>query len=535
MKQFEKIRLQKPKSSVFDLSHEKKLTCNMGELVPILCEETLPGDKFRINTEILMRFQPLISPMMHRVNVYTHFFFVPYRLIWNEWEQFITGGEDGKASPVYPTFEGELQYAQVNIPNVFAQGSLMDHFGIPVNTFIGSSKDQRKLSLLPFRAYQLIYNEYYRDQNLQQPVVFTRASGAFKYQDNETELTALLQIRMRAWEKDYFTSALPWAQRGDQVLLPLQGSAPVSGELRWRLDSTAPMPDPNTSVGVTQIDGTTQANLVYDSGGLILRGVDPRPLSSDPLSADLSEASSTTITELRRAYALQRWLEKMARGGSRYVEQMLHMFGVKSSDARLQRPEYLGGGKLPVQISEVLQTSRTDDNETPQGNMAGHGFTAGVNNGFTKYFEEHGLVIGIMSVMPRTAYMQGMPKMLLKNDRFDYFFPEFAHIGEQEVKTHELFYDPEINENDSDFGYQRRYAEYTTRNDQVAGDMRTTLKHWHMAREFSNKPLLNSAFVTSNPDTRIFAVTDPQWHKLICQLYFDFKAIRPIPKYGEPI
>lgn len=522
MKQFEKIRLQKPKSSVFDLSHEKKLTCNMGELVPILCEETLPGDKFRINTEILLRFQPLISPMMHRVNVYTHFFFVPYRLIWNEWESFITGGEDGKASPIYPTFEGELNYANSNYTGVFDEGSLMDHLGVPCHTFIGSAKMQRKLSLLPFRAYQLIYNEYYRDQNLQQPVLFTRSSGAFTYQDDEPELKALLKIRMRAWEKDYFTSALPWAQRGDQVLLPLQGTAPVKG--------TPLLREEYSHVSAEDIlSAKTNGAIIYDN----MSGEHLEIYAG--LNADLSQSTSTTITELRRAYALQRWLEKMARGGSRYVEQMLHMFGVKSSDARLQRPEYLGGGKLPVQISEVLQTSRSDENETPQGNMAGHGFTAGVNNGFTRYFEEHGLVIGIMSVMPRTAYMQGIPKMLLKNDRFDYFFPEFAHIGEQEVMTHELYYNPEVNEIDSEFGYQRRYAEYTVRNDQVAGDMRTTLKHWHMAREFSNMPSLNSAFVTSDPSSRIFAVTDPQWHKLICQLYFDFKAIRPIPKYGEPI
>ena len=377
--------------------------------------------------------------------------------------------------------------------------------GIPVNTFIGSSKDQRPISLLPFRAYQLIYNEYYRDQNLQAPIVFSRASGFFSYEDYEIELSELLQMRFRAWEKDYFTSALPWAQRGDQVLLPLQGSAPVTGTPLFVKSNTTTPP------------GAGNANFAGGSIRSLRDGDNHSVQVIDGLDADLSEASSTTITELRRAYALQRWLEKMARGGSRYVEQMLHMFGVKSSDARLQRPEYLGGGKLPVQISEVLQTSRTDENETPQGNMAGHGFTAGVNNGFTRYFEEHGLVIGIMSVMPRTAYMQGIPKMMLKNDRYDYFFPDFAHIGEQEVKTHELFYNPEINENDSDFGYQRRYAEYTTRNDQVAGDMRTTLKHWHMAREFENTPLLNSNFVISNPTNRIFAVTDPQWHKLICQ------------------
>lgn len=525
MKQFEKVRLQKPKSSVFNLSHEKKLTCNMGELVPIFCEETLPGDKFRVNTEMLLRFQPLISPIMHRVNVYTHFFFVPYRLIWNEWEKFITGGEDGKAAPVYPTFEGNLQYGQTNIDNVFASGSLMDHFGIPVNTFVGSSANQRKLSLLPFRAYQLIWNQYYRDQNLQSPIDFSLASGALSYEDHETELTKLLTIRKRAWEKDYFTSALPWAQRGDQVLLPLQGEAPVTGVPLLREASSHSI---QSSDAILSHSAGTGALMYETANGQTLE-------IFNGLEADLTSASSTTITELRRAYALQRWLEKMARGGSRYVEQMLHMFGVKSSDARLQRPEYLGGGKLPVQISEVLQTSQSEETGTPQGNMSGHGFTAGVNNGFTRYFEEHGLVIGIMSILPRTGYMQGVPKMLMKDDRFDYFFPEFAHIGEQEVKTHELYYNPEVNPTDSDFGYQRRYAEYTVRNDMVAGDMRTTLKHWHMCRDFSNKPQLNSAFVTSDPTTRIFAVEDPQWSKLICQLYFDFKAIRPIPKFGDPI
>ena len=323
MKQFESISIRKPKSSVFNLSHERKLTMSMGDLVPIFCEEVLPGDKFRVNTEVLMRLQPMIAPVMHRMNAYVHYFFVPNRLIWNDWEKFITGGRLGQDSPLFPIIDGTaLDAKNTGLMNV---GSLADFFDIPVQMIDSENVPMMPISQLPFRAYQRIYNEYYRDQNLEPEVDLPLESGRLGYNDDAT--LDLLRLRKRAWEKDYFTSALPFAQRGDEVLLPLQGDAPVSGNVRW-----------NTPTGMAS------SNSVRVSAGTLQEGVSPYEdmfISEDttglanPIHADLSEASATSISELRRAFALQRWLEKMARGGSRYVEQMLYMFGVRSSDARL--------------------------------------------------------------------------------------------------------------------------------------------------------------------------------------------------------
>lgn len=519
MKQFESISIRKPRNSVFNLSHERKLTMSMGDLVPIFCEEVLPGDKFRVNTEVLMRLQPMIAPVMHRVNAYVHYFFVPNRLIWNDWEKFITGGRLGQDTPVFPTIIGQSDDAKGT--GLVGVGSLADFFDIPIQMIGDGSHTMMPISQLPFRAYQRIYNEYYRDQNLEEEIAIPLDSSQIGW--DETTVLELVKLRKRAWEKDYFTSALPFAQRGDEVLLPLQGDAPVTGRPHFQRSA----------------DGSTWLNAnsgdLGTDGNALLKEINNNQAAriDDGLSADLSEASATTISELRRAFALQRWLEKMARGGSRYVEQMLYMFGVRSSDYRLQRSLYLGGGKLPIQISEVLQTSKTDT--SPQGNMSGHGFTAGVTNGFKKYFEEHGLVIGILSVIPRTGYMQGMPKLLTKTDRFDYYWPDFAHIGEQEVKKYELYYDPALSTNNDTFGYQPRYAEYRYKFDKVNGEMRTSLKQWHMANDYSAQPSLNNTFVKANPTTRIFAVESADWHKLIVDIYFDFKAIRPVAKYGEPI
>ena len=507
MNQFEKIRLDKPKSNGFNLSHEKKLTMNMGTLVPIMCEEVLPGDRFRVNVESLIRMQPMLAPIMHRVNVYTHFFFVPNRIIWNDWEKFITGGATGKDAPVFPRLFGasETFHDTFNV-NGTLLGTLSDYLGIPVQN-IPHNASEFSVSQLPFRAYLEVYNNYYRDQNLEPAIEYDKGSGIIDFSD----AVDLCMLRQRAWEKDYYTSSLPTAQRGDEVLVPVDFTLNNPRLYSNTLDSFV-----------------SSANMTTGSDGSVSYGAGT-DLDTEIISD--SADSSTTITELRRAYALQRFLEKMMRGGSRYVEQMLIMFGVRSSDARHQRPEYLGGGKSPIQISEVLQSSQTET--TAQGNMTGHGFSAGVTNGFSRRFEEHGYVIGIMSVLPRTAYMQGLPKIFTKYDRFDYYFPDMAHIGEQEVSKNELYFNPAIP--NSVFGYQARYSEYRYKPDTVHGEMRTSLKHWHMARDFSAQPSLNNSFVKSDPTTRIYAVQTLAWQKLICQLYIDFKAIRPVAKFGDPI
>ena len=535
MKPFELIRVKKPKRAAHDLSHEKKLTMNMADLVPIFLQETLPGDTFKVNTEMLIRLQPLISPAMHRINAYVHFFFVPNRLIWDDWQEFITGGMDGKQTPNHPKFIGTHSdwYDSLAALSSDTQGigTLPDYMGIPVNMYkSGSSQVAPSISQLPFRAYQLIYNQYYRDENLIPEVDIPTDSVDIAVSQGIDD--SLFVLRKRCWEKDYFTSALPWAQRGDSVLLPLMGNAPVSGKLLFKTVAGDLYPDNQT---LSQANGSLHGSV--DSDNLRVRVKNPSriPPETEELTADLSEASATSITDLRRSFAIQRWLERNARSGYRYIEQILAHFGVKSSDARLQRAEYLGGGKMPIRIGEVLQTSQSD--ETPQGTMAGHGISGGNIMGFKRFFEEHGYIIGILSVIPRSGYYQGLPKIFSKFDKFDYFFPEFAHIGEQPILSQEVFLDEHASENSATFGYQRRYADYCYTFDSVHGQMRTSMMFWHLNRDFNTvKPTLSSQFVECDPSTRVFAITDIfNYGQLIVQLYNNTLAIRPVPKFGDPI
>lgn len=503
---FSKVLVQKPKKSAFNLSHERKFSCNMGELVPIFCQEVLPGDNFRVRLEQLVRFQALKSPMMHRVDVTTHFFFVPNRLIFDQWEDFITGGENGTASPVFPSFKlnGQVDKAQF-----YKVGGLLDHLGLPVQQF--NQDTELRINALPIRAYYLIWNEYFRDQNVMAELPIDKSAGI-----KALDLMNDGDLLKRAWKKDYFTSALPWAQRGPQV-------------------SINTMAD-NAKVGVQQSGGSFEAVHVGSAtsgDNYSIRGQGQAILPGEPLIVD-NEASVTSINELRRAYRLQEWLEKNARGGARYIEQILSHFGVRSSDARLQRPEYIGGGKTPVMVSEVLQNSETSET-SPQGNMAGHGVSAGSSPFFKRHFEEHGFIIGLLSVTPTPAYMQGVPRLFDKFDKFDYYWPEFDALGEQPIKKQELYYDSDNpSENTETFGYTPRYAEYRYIPSTVHGDMRTTLKFWHMANDYSEQPNLNKAFIECDPTHRVFAVEDKSFDKLVIQTYADVRAIRPMSKYAIP-
>lgn len=508
---FNIVPSRRPKRNVFDLSHEKKLSCNMGELIPILCEEVVPGDTFKMRTEVMLRLAPMLAPMMHRVNVYTHFFFVPNRLLWNNWEDFITGGENGTANPIHP-----FMYASWIGTS---QRRLADYLGVSTQT--GGSYGINPINSLPFRAYQLIYDEYYRDQTLQPAIDINKGDAG-----SAAEALYLLPLRQRCWEKDYFTSALPWTQRGGEVSLPLDGDADIvfDGTHPASVEDYLGNQSANGSVSINagRMEDSSSEDIVFDVAA--------------SHHADLSTVTDAiSINELRRATRLQRWLERNARAGSRYIEQILSHFGVKSSDSRLQRPEYLGGGKSPVVVSEVLQTSQTEVTGTAQGNMAGHGISVGNSHQFKSYFEEHGIVMGIISVLPRTTYQQGMRRMFFRSDKFDYYWPEFAHLGEQPVYEGELYaddYDPLTMKNV--WGYQSRYSEYKFVPSSVHGDFKSSLNYWHMGRNFSSLPNLNSDFVESDPTHRVFAVTDPDEHKLWIQVYNDLKAIRPMPIFGEP-
>lgn len=493
------------KKGKFNLSHERKLTMNMGKLVPVFLQEALPGDRFNVNTEMMMRVAPMLAPIMHRVDAYIHFFGVPKRILWTSFEDFITGGRNGDLAPVVPY----ITFPSAAAPDRSVNGSLADYLGLPTidEADIAQVTNPQKISALPFRAYQMIYNEYYRDQNLSDPVPFSLGDGPQAGQD----LLNITELRKRAWQKDYLTSALPWAQRGQPA------GAPVS------------FPE-----GVTKLTNPDGSPIPAGAMSGTVSGADT--IMAVGANAALIENGTVMINELRKASRLQEWLERNARGGARYIEQILAQFGVKSSDARLQRPEYLGGGKTNIVISEVLSTFGNSTTETPQGNMSGHGIGVGARQGFTRRFEEHSYIIGILSVLPKTGYMQGVNKLWKRFDKFDEAWPTFANLGEQEVKESEVYadYKAPANTPDGTFGYQERYAEYKYAPSTVHGEFRDSLAYWHMDRIFTAKPALNENFVMSDPTNRVFAVTDPDIHHLYVQLYNRVDAVRPLPFFGTP-
>lgn len=521
---FNQVQMRRPGRNKFDLSHEKKMSLRQGKLHPVFFMDCLPGDSVRCSTEVFLRYAPLLAPIMHRHNVFVHFFAVPYRLVWEEWEDFITGGADGTEEPVFPyytyTTANATAGADVDALGKLDIGSLADYFGlqvVPVGATVEAG-NQINFSALPFRAYQLIFNEYYRDQTLQTAVVFNKTSG-----DANAEFAATSVIRMRCWEKDYFTSALPWPQRGDEVMMPIaaSGSTAIGNFMDWTQDDGG-----SPANGATSIINVGLEKRLADSTA---EGIHPIDFAVEVDNAE------TSILELRRAVRLQEWYEKNAVGGSRYREQIYAHFGVLSDDARLQRPQYLGGGKAPVMVSSVASTFQ-DDTGNPQATLAGEGTTVSNTNSFSYYCKEHCMIMGIMSVLPRTTYQQGIPKHFTKFDRFDFGWPEFAQIGEQTILLQELWYDHTdlFPQNTSVFGYQSRYSEYKQIPSTVHGEFRDSLDFWHSGRIFSSRPSLNSAFVRADPTARIFAVEDLVVEQMYCQLYNHVSAVRPLPYFGTP-
>ena len=509
---FNSIQLKKPKKNFFDLTHDVKLSTNMGQLTPILTLEVVPGDSIELGCESIIRFAPMTAPVMHRMDVTMHYFFVPNRILWDNWEKFITNNGPNGTGPdiVAPYITVSSDWVNGSYPELTPGVKFLDYLGIPP---VNNSSVATQISALPMAAYQCIYNEYYRDQNLIEPVDYKLVDGN---QPGIERLVELTTLRNRAWEHDYFTASLPFAQKGAAVDIPLgsvNGDAPIYSNI------------PGSS-GSTVLNGTPDDLTLINDGRLDI------PTELFALTDGLN-VEPTTINDLRRAYRLQEWLEKNARGGTRYIESILSHFGVKSSDARLQRPEYITGVKTPVVISEVLNTSGTEG-ELPQGNMAGHGIAVSSGKHGRYYAEEHGYIIGIMSVMPKTAYQQGIPRTFSKLDPLDYFWPSFANIGEQEVKLKELY--AYTNDNEDTFGYVPRYAEYKYMPSRVAGDFRTSLDYWHLGRIFGSAPTLSQEFVECTPEDteRIFAVTDPDAQKLYCHVLNKIKAVRPMPKYGTP-
>lgn len=495
---FNSIKVLRPNKNVFDLTHDVKLSLDMGDLVPILAMECVPGDKFKLSCESLLRFAPLTSPVMHRFDVTMHYFFVPNRILWPNWEAWITSPAPTAVHPYVDADDGTAP-----------QNKLHDYLGVHT----GSLPGPRNVNAFPYAAYNCIYNEYYRDQNLVAEVPYELVDG-----DNTSNEEVWAVIRKRAWEHDYFTAALPFAQKGAAVAIPL---------------GTVELSPTSTNPGLF-VEAATHANI---SGATSPTGitanleVDGEPAQYDPNGT--LEVAPTTVGDLRRSIKLQEFLERLARGGSRLTEVIWNFFGVKSSDARLQRPEYITGTKSPVVISEVLN-STGEDGGLPQGNMSGHAVSVTTGKYGSYYCEEHGWIMGIMSVMPKTAYQQGIPKAFLKiNDPFEYFWPQFAHIGEQAVQQQELYAASATPE--ATFGYVPRYSEYKYMPSRVCGDFKDTLDHWHMGRIFASDPALNQAFIECAPGKRIFAVEDASPHSLYCHVLNKITAVRPMPKFGTPM
>ena len=517
---------QVPKTEIprsrFNRSHGLKTTFDAGYLVPILVDEVLPGDTFNLKTTLFTRVATLITPIMDNLYMDTFFFFVPERLVFENFQR-MCGEQDN------PDDSTDFLFPTITAPSGgFPVGSLADYFGIPTGVA------NLEVRAEPFRCYNLIYNEWFRDENLQDSVPFTKADS-----DNQANYTLL----RRGKRHDYFTSALPWPQKGPGVELPFGGNATVlsDGPMTFTLGSTTSNQTAGTLYG-TVVDLNSKAiGSTIPRTNLNLSDLSPSnypaPASyKSGLTVDLSTATQVTINQFREAFQIQKWYERAARGGTRYTEILRSFFGVISPDARLQRPEYLGGNSNRIDISVVPQTSASGD-VTPQANLAAFGVGATRKyNGFTKSFTEHGWIIGLVNVRADLTYQQGLNRMWSRSTKFDMYWPTFAHLGEQAILNKEIYAQGTVKDNEA-FGYQERYAEYRYFPSQITGKFRSTyeqpLDNWHLAQKFDNLPTLSSQFIEDNPPiSRVIAVpSEPQF---LLDCFFDMNCVRPMPVYGVP-
>nr|DAM67916.1 MAG TPA: major capsid protein [Microviridae sp.] len=543
----------------FDRSHVYKTTFNSGKLIPVFVDEVLPGDTTRMSVNYFARLATPIKPIMDNIYLDWFFFFVPNRLIWEHWQNFCFEQEDPDDSTDYviPTVT-----ATGNSDNGYV-GSLWDYFGLPVNT----SGNLSGISALPFRAVYLIWNEWFRDENLQKSVKIqkgdtnevldsSRASDQPSWVfTSDTNIVPGLACPPRGKRHDYFTSALPWTQKGPGVSIGLAGTAtlvdpsPVSGYF---------VQQSNNSLGAAQLseDGgvhsvyTGSGSLTYQGGystsiaGHSINGSGSATVTAQPGSswlsksayADLDSSSIFTINSLRTAFQMQKFYERLARGGSRYTEVLRSFFGVVSPDARLQRPEFLGAFTKMVNVNPIAQTSATDDT-SPQGNLSAYGVTASKFHGFTKSFVEHGYIIGFVCARADLTYQQGINKMWLRSTVYDFYWPTFAHLGEQAIELREIYAQGTAADT-TVFGYQERYAEYRYKPSQITGKFRSSvtggnLDVWHLSQFFSNAPTLNEEFITENPPIkRIIAVQDEP--EFLLDIGFRYTTVRPMPMFGTP-
>lgn len=544
----------------FDRSHVYKTTFNSGKLIPIFVDEVLPGDTTRLSVNYFARLATPIKPIMDNIYLDWFFFFVPNRLVWDHWQNFCFEKEDPEDETDYvvPAIVGND-----NRNNRYV-GSLWDYFGLPINT----SNTITGVNALPFRAVYLIWNEWFRDENLQKSVKIQKGDtnailDSSRVSDQPSWLfesgTGIFPgypCPPRGKRHDYFTSALPWTQKGPGVSIGLAGTAslvdpsPVSGYFVQQSNDSLAAAQFHKGSGIYDVF-TGNGSVRYQNGGYdtaiaghSINGSGVATATALPGSswlskstyADLDSSSVFTINSLRTAFQMQKFYERLARGGSRYTEVLRSFFGVVSPDARLQRPEFLGSFTKMVNVNPIAQTSATDTT-SPQGNLSAYGVTASRFHGFTKSFVEHGYIIGFVCARADLTYQQGVNRMWLRSTVYDFYWPTFAHLGEQAIELREIY--AQGTEADTTvFGYQERYAEYRYKPSQITGKFRSSvasgnLDVWHLSQFFKNAPTLNEEFITENPPiNRIVAVqNEPEF---LLDVGFRYTTVRPMPMFGTP-
>ncbi len=559
---FSNVSGLKPGKTAFNLSHTHIFDCNFGELVPVACLETLPGDVFRLNSDVVGRLtSALKSPILSQMDIVLEAFYCPTRLLMGHdanfetpvgevtWEEFISGGKDGShiGNESYP-----LPFIHTDGDAIFNTGGFGDHLGIQTNTLIDASDSPLSF---PWRAYRWIWNEFYRDENLMDPIQVCKFLGNGVPGSDSTYISIqdYDKLLYRCWRKDYFTSSLPFQQRGTSPALPISGVLPVTPSNAINGIYSISAGGDNARVGVqtsSQISSSGTFNLLgvsrvgYDpSTEWVLNNIHIHDVENPIGTVDLANAATFDVNQIRTAFQVQKWLERNARGGVRYTEYLRSHFGVSPSDARLQRPQFIGSCRSPWLVNEVLQTSETNSNVTPQGNQAGQAINLSRNSlgKFKSY--EYGYILVLASVVPKALYQQGIPKYLSRRHNLDFYTPEFAHLSEQPVLNKEIYYKPK-GDNKGIFGFQPIWNEMRFIPSKVTGHMRTgasnySFDYWHFGRNFADTPLLNADFlmIGSNESSRqelmrVFAVQDENPFIINCAL--SIKALRPMPYLSEP-